>query len=96
MQLVDIRSYDAFWKERVRGAISLPHNRVVDRAEMLDPGLPIVLYGEDENDQQVQRTGEALVERDFAPSHILIYKDGLIGWRAEGYFTDAGDESITK
>ena len=95
IQLLDIRTFDAFWKERIRGAKSLPYDRIFDRAELLDPAKLIVLYGEDEFDPFVGRAAEIILNRGFEAKTICIYKDGLLGWRVASYFTTSGDEPIS-
>ncbi|MDP3963218.1 MAG: rhodanese-like domain-containing protein [bacterium] len=95
IQLIDIRSYESYFKERIRGARSLAYEHIYDRIEILDQSKPIILYGEDENDPFVTRTAEVLIERNFDAANISIYTEGLLGWRAASYFTTSGDEPIS-
>ena len=93
LQVVDIRSFAAYWSAHIKGAISLPYDAINDRAdELLDPDLPLVLYGEDDQDAIPERAAEGLVGRGVDVTRITLLSDGLIGWRGGGFFTNSGDE----
>lgn len=94
LQLIDVRGRNAYLNEHIRGAFSLPYDRVPDFAqELLNPGT-IVLYGADDRDLHVRQAAEALVAGRFAVSGIMLFPDGLTGWRSGGYFTTGGEESL--
>jgi rhodanese-related sulfurtransferase len=95
LQLTDIRPNNAYSTEHIRYAQNLPFEEIDDHAqELLAPGDPIVVYGEDDRDLMTERAAEEFVARGFDPGNILLFRDGIVGWRAAGYFTSSGDEPM--
>jgi len=91
VQIMDVRSKNAYSMEHIRHARSIPCEDIVDRAdEVLNRGRQVVVYGNDEKDILAERAAETLVKRGFAD--VCVLPDGLRGWRAAGYLTVSGEE----
>jgi rhodanese-related sulfurtransferase len=75
----------------IPGARSVPHDRIADRLEELDPGLPTVLFC---NGPQCQATPDAihrLLDVGYPADAILYYRGGLRDWITLGYPTAPGE-----
>jgi len=83
---VDVRSPEAFQKERIAGAINIPMNEAGIRADKLPRDRAIVLYeGSSGASGDVcaasRAVGRLLLSHGYR--QVLVYQDGLQGWRRE-------------
>jgi rhodanese-related sulfurtransferase len=79
LTIVDVRDREAFNKERITGAVSMPLDTLVEVARgSLEPTRDIYVYGESE-DQTAQGVS-ALREAGF--EYVSHLEGGIAGWKA--------------
>ncbi len=82
LTIIDIRSRNAFNISRIRGAISLPVNELVDRA-LMNFELVRDLYVYGSSDQETGAAAALLREAGYQNVAELI--GGLTAWKSSGY-----------
>jgi len=85
---VDVREPEEFQKERIRGAINLPLDKVEKRGSNLPRDRSIVLYENGRLPGDVcaasRAAGRILLRNGFSTERVRVYQDGLAGWEKAG------------
>lgn len=77
--ILDVRDRDSFNKGRILGAITMPSEELVDRAQSaLEPQRDIYIYGS--SDADTSQAASKLREVGFR--NVAELKGGLEGWKA--------------
>ncbi|MGI9103007.1 MAG: thioredoxin domain-containing protein [Terriglobales bacterium] len=88
---VDVRSADDFRAGHITGAINIPMIESERRVSELPKDLDIVLYesgngGAADTCAASRAVGRVLLSRGF--KNVVVYQDGLAGWRKQGLRTE--------
>jgi rhodanese-related sulfurtransferase len=79
LTIVDVRDREAFNKERITGAVSMPLDTLLEVARgSLEPTRDIYVYGETE--EQTAQAVSALREAGF--EYVAHLEGGIAGWKA--------------
>ncbi|MBW4550475.1 MAG: rhodanese-like domain-containing protein [Aphanocapsa sp. GSE-SYN-MK-11-07L] len=91
LTIVDVRDRAAFNASRIMGAIAMPMNELVVRAQAsLELVRDIYVYGE--TDQQTAEAASKL--RDAGYQHIAELVGGLAAWKMANYSTEGFPSAI--
>ena len=82
LTIIDVRSRDVFYANRIMGAISMPLDELVARASTsLDTERDIYVYGETNG----QTAAAAAHLREAGYQNVAELVGGLTAWKAAGY-----------
>jgi rhodanese-related sulfurtransferase len=91
LSIVDIRKHEAFNRERITGAMSMPMDQLAEMKSALQPNRDLYLYGD--TDEQAHTAAEMLRAAGFkAVTHVL---GGLEAWHEIGGPTEGVQEDDT-
>jgi len=76
-QLIDLRSEEAFKKERINGSRNFPKRQILSNLFKLRADQPVFLYAEKTNGA-IKSVANKLAKKGFNPIYIL--KDGFEEW----------------
>lgn len=89
---VDVRPYDEYKAERIRGAIDIPVDEIEARWNSLPKDRDIVFYqggrGSGDICAASRAAGRTLLAHGFSAGHVKVFQDGLEAWRKAGYPVD--------
>ena len=91
LSIIDIREHEAFNRERITGAMSMPMEQLAEMKSTLQPTRDIYIYGD--TDEQAHTAAEMLRAASFkAVTHVM---GGLDAWHEIGGPTEGVQEDDT-
>ena len=94
--LIDARSADDATSGHLKGAVSMPADKLAPRIKGLPEArlkAPIVVY-DGRGGEQARTVAKALVKA--GQQNVLVLDGGMIGWQAAGYAIESGTPAATK
>ncbi|MBW4622922.1 MAG: rhodanese-like domain-containing protein [Cyanosarcina radialis HA8281-LM2] len=92
LTILDVRDRDTFNKGHITGAMPMPLDQLVDRAQGLSFKRDIYVYGA--SDEETSQAAQQLRGAGFW--NVAELKGGLNAWKAIGGQTDGSEETVTK
>ncbi len=91
LSIIDIREHEAFNRERITGAMSMPMEQLAEMKSTLQPTRDLYIYGD--TDEQAHTAAEMLRAANFkAVTHVM---GGLDAWHEIGGPTEGVQEDDT-